>query len=35
MVTDQQGDPIANATIVVGGINHNVKTGKAQGEGMG
>ncbi|XP_075767180.1 adipocyte enhancer-binding protein 1 isoform X2 [Pelodiscus sinensis] len=26
VVTDQQGDPIANATIVVGGINHNVKT---------
>nr|XP_009680579.1 PREDICTED: adipocyte enhancer-binding protein 1 [Struthio camelus australis] len=26
LVTDQQGEPIANATIVVGGINHNVKT---------
>ncbi|XP_074837872.1 adipocyte enhancer-binding protein 1 isoform X2 [Carettochelys insculpta] len=26
VVTDQQGDPIANATIAVGGINHNVKT---------
>uniref|UniRef100_A0A8C5U2E4 Peptidase M14 domain-containing protein n=1 Tax=Malurus cyaneus samueli TaxID=2593467 RepID=A0A8C5U2E4_9PASS len=24
VVTDQQGEPIANATIVVGGINHNV-----------
>lgn len=31
MVTDQQGEPIANATIVVGGINHNIKTGRAQG----
>uniref|UniRef100_A0A8C0J7B4 Peptidase M14 domain-containing protein n=1 Tax=Chelonoidis abingdonii TaxID=106734 RepID=A0A8C0J7B4_CHEAB len=29
VVTDQQGDPIANATIVVGGINHNMKTGMA------
>ncbi|KFO53525.1 Adipocyte enhancer-binding protein 1, partial [Corvus brachyrhynchos] len=27
VVTDQQGEPIANATIVVGGINHNVRTG--------
>uniref|UniRef100_A0A674I7P2 Adipocyte enhancer-binding protein 1 n=1 Tax=Terrapene triunguis TaxID=2587831 RepID=A0A674I7P2_9SAUR len=26
VVTDQQGDPIANATIIVGGINHNMKT---------
>ncbi|TRZ16011.1 hypothetical protein HGM15179_011085 [Zosterops borbonicus] len=26
VVTDQQGEPIANATIVVGGINHNVRT---------
>uniref|UniRef100_A0A8C8SA99 AE binding protein 1 n=1 Tax=Pelusios castaneus TaxID=367368 RepID=A0A8C8SA99_9SAUR len=26
VVTDQQGDPIANATIIVGGINHHVKT---------
>ncbi|XP_067401903.1 LOW QUALITY PROTEIN: adipocyte enhancer-binding protein 1 [Emydura macquarii macquarii] len=26
VVTDQQGDPIANATIAVGGINHHVKT---------
>ncbi|NWY52765.1 AEBP1 protein, partial [Chionis minor] len=26
LVTDQQGEPIANATIVVAGINHNVKT---------
>uniref|UniRef100_A0A8B9SRR4 AE binding protein 1 n=1 Tax=Anas platyrhynchos TaxID=8839 RepID=A0A8B9SRR4_ANAPL len=26
LVTDQQGEPIANATIVVGGIKHNVKT---------
>ncbi|XP_006031236.1 adipocyte enhancer-binding protein 1 isoform X2 [Alligator sinensis] len=26
VVTDQQGDPIANATIVVGGIKHHVKT---------
>ncbi|PKK17636.1 AE binding protein 1, partial [Columba livia] len=26
LVTDQQGEPIANATIVVGGINHNVQT---------
>ncbi|NWV30551.1 AEBP1 protein, partial [Grantiella picta] len=26
VVTDQHGEPIANATIVVGGINHNVKT---------
>uniref|UniRef100_A0A8C4XXC2 Peptidase M14 domain-containing protein n=1 Tax=Gopherus evgoodei TaxID=1825980 RepID=A0A8C4XXC2_9SAUR len=30
VVTDQQGDPIANATIVVGGINHNMKTGSLQ-----
>ncbi|NXN16624.1 AEBP1 protein, partial [Indicator maculatus] len=29
LVTDQQGEPIANATIVVGGINHNVLTGSA------
>ncbi|RLV76305.1 hypothetical protein DV515_00017109 [Chloebia gouldiae] len=28
VVTDQQGEPIANATIVVGGINHNVRTGR-------
>ncbi|RMB91519.1 hypothetical protein DUI87_32098 [Hirundo rustica rustica] len=26
VVTDQQGEPIANATIAVGGINHNVRT---------
>ncbi|NXU69785.1 AEBP1 protein, partial [Horornis vulcanius] len=26
VVTDQQGEPIANATIVVGGISHNVRT---------
>lgn len=31
LVTDQQGEPIANATIVVGGINHNVKTGRGSG----
>lgn len=31
VVTDQQGEPIANATIVVGGINHNVKTGRCCG----
>ncbi|XP_054031043.1 adipocyte enhancer-binding protein 1 [Dryobates pubescens] len=29
LVTDQQGEPIANATIVVGGINHHVLTGSA------
>ncbi|NWX25078.1 AEBP1 protein, partial [Aegotheles bennettii] len=28
VVTDQQGEPIANATIVVGGIDHHVKTGR-------
>lgn len=28
VVTDQQGEPIANATIVVGGVNHNVRTGR-------
>ncbi|KFP84171.1 Adipocyte enhancer-binding protein 1, partial [Acanthisitta chloris] len=28
VVTDQQGEPIANATIVVGGINHHVRTGR-------
>ncbi|KFW71618.1 Adipocyte enhancer-binding protein 1, partial [Pygoscelis adeliae] len=28
LVTDQQGEPIANATIVVGGINHKIKTGR-------
>uniref|UniRef100_A0A8B9FR18 Peptidase M14 domain-containing protein n=1 Tax=Amazona collaria TaxID=241587 RepID=A0A8B9FR18_9PSIT len=28
LVTDQQGEPIANATIVVGGINHNIRTGR-------
>lgn len=31
LVTDQQGEPIANATIVVGGINHNIRTGRAWG----
>lgn len=30
VVTDQQGDPIANATIVVGGIKHHMKTGRVQ-----
>ncbi|NXP78284.1 AEBP1 protein, partial [Ramphastos sulfuratus] len=34
VVTDQQGEPIANATIVVGGINHHVMTGK-EGTGGG
>lgn len=29
-MTDQQGEPIANATIVVGGINHNVQTGRGR-----
>lgn len=28
VVTDEQGIPIANATISVSGINHGVKTGK-------
>uniref|UniRef100_A0A663N4R5 Peptidase M14 domain-containing protein n=1 Tax=Athene cunicularia TaxID=194338 RepID=A0A663N4R5_ATHCN len=35
LVTDQQGEPIANATIVVGGINHNIKTGRVQGRVLG
>lgn len=34
-MTDQQGEPIANATIVVGGINHNIKTGREQGRALG
>lgn len=34
-MTDQQGEPIANATIVVGGINHNIKTGRARGRAQG
>lgn len=34
LVTDQQGEPIANATIVVGGIKHSVRTGR-RWDGMG
>lgn len=33
VVTDEQGDAIANATISVMGVNHNVKTGMC-GDGL-